>query len=271
MAGSAGSRKSGFAADRRAISNVIGYAITFALISMTVSLIILTGVPAVLEGQQGQADENAAVAFEVLQENLNGIHSHGNPGSTTTIGASSGTLRVNRGSTVSVNDTATGFPDVNDADLGSIIYEGSSGAEVAYENGMVAKTASERSPETDSYVSSAPPLAVTNTTVFVPVVTLRPDGGNFVSGTSARVRTGNVQRGVAYSGETEAVNVTVDSRHASAWEDTFESLSTPDHVETVIDRSPGGEETVRLTVRRTDGGDLRVLVYRTEMGVSLSV
>lgn len=249
----------------RGNSDLVGYAILFAMSTTAISAIILAGIPAIESGQQAQADQNAVAAFEVLDANIDAIHKNGDPSRTTEIRLTTGELRIGEPSKITVR-TGDGS-EVTTAPR-PIIYEGDSGAEVIYENGLVARVAPNADPVNESYVSKAPQLDASQT-VFFSLITTAPVGKESVTGTNAQLRKEKVSRGTAdLPIQTDKLTITVESRHAEAWYQTFSNFEPADRFNKSVTRPES--DTVVMEISRSDGSDFDTLIYRTQIDVFLA-
>lgn len=253
------------AGSSRGQSNLIGYVLLFGLSAVSISALILGGVPAVEQSQLAQADQNTVAAFEVLDSNINAIHRYGSPSRTTEVRLTQGRLEMGPQETITV-ETANG-----DSVSGSprpIIYEGESDVTITYVSGMITQTPPDGTPQNDSFLVSTPDVEATNNVTIVPLIVTAPVGVRSATGSTVQLRKELVRRGpVNLPRTTTELTVTVNSTRAEAWEQLFrESERSP---EFSINTTRTGPQTVEYTV--TKGGDpFEVHVYSSLIDVFLA-
>lgn len=249
----------------RGQSNLIGYVLLFGLSAVSISALILGGVPAVEQSQLAQADQNTVSAFEVLDSNINAIHRYGSPSRTTEIRLTQGKLEMGPQETITV-ETANG--ESVSGNPRPVIYEGESDVTISYVSGMITQTPPDGTPQNDSFLLTTPDVKATNNVTMVPLIVTAPVGVRSATGSTVQLRKELVQRGpVNLPRTTTELTVTVNSTRAEAWEQMFrESERSPDFT---VNITRSGSETVEYTV--TKGGDpFKVHVYSSLIDVFLA-
>lgn len=235
--------------DTSAQSNLIGYVLLFGLSAVSISALILGGVPAVEQSQLAQADQNTVAAFEVLDSNINAIHRYGSPSRTTEVRLTQGTLKMGPQESITI-ETADGSAVT--ARPRPIIYDGESNVQITYVSGLITQTPPDGTPQNDSFLLSTPDVESTNNVTMVPIIVTAPVGIRSASGSTAQLRKELVRRGpVNIPRTTTELTVTVNSTRAEAWEEMFRESERSSEFSVTVTRT--GPQTVEYRV--TKGGD----------------
>lgn len=89
----------------RAVSDAIGFAVTFAVVITAVALVYTLGVASINNVQQAQQIETTQRAYGTLADNLDDVQQEGAPGRATEIRLNGGTITTNESATVTLNVT----------------------------------------------------------------------------------------------------------------------------------------------------------------------
>jgi hypothetical protein len=123
----------------RALSNVVGFVLAFAVIITAVGFVSIFGVGVLENVQQAEQDDNAELALSVLGNNFDALESGEGPRRSSELDLSDGSLYVRNESRmiVTVDHDGTASPAVYDIYPGSIEFSTGSGSNerIVYENG----------------------------------------------------------------------------------------------------------------------------------------
>lgn len=267
-------------ASERAVSDVIGFVLIFALITSTVSIVYAFGFTGLEDAREEEQLSNAERVFDILADNVADLHERGAPSRATEIKLSEASLGY--GSQTSLTVEVTNMPSSTptySTNLDPIRYTSAdSPVRLVYENGAVFR---ER-PNAGGLVLERPGSLFrvdgTTKTAVVPFIQTRRSGSAVVSGSSTvRIRTENTGSRVmgAHSTPTDA-----DSDPDSDGTDEYAVTYT---IETTSTRAPLWEATLEERISwRSDacsvsGGTVtcsfgveRLYVTTTRIDVSFS-
>ncbi len=134
------SRRDWFGSNR-ALSNVIGFVLAFAVIITAVGFVSVFGIGILEDVQQAEQDDNAELALSVLANNFDALESGEGPRRSSELDLSDGSLYVRNESRmiVTVDHSGTASPAVYDIYPGSIEFDTGSGSSerIVYENGAI--------------------------------------------------------------------------------------------------------------------------------------
>ncbi|MFB6081647.1 MAG: hypothetical protein ABEJ67_02380 [Halanaeroarchaeum sp.] len=203
----------------RAVSDVLGYALVFALIVSMVGLVYTTGLSGLQDVREAEKLTNAERAFDVLDANIDDI-AHGKTDSRGTE-IKLQNARLGFGDPVHMNVTIEGG-DSYTATFRPIFFESDTGGPRIVEiNGAII-----RSESGGSVMLSDPSFIFGETTVVPMIYTRTRDAGVAGSG-RVLVRTVSPTRSVAHvdvpAGNQVTINVTTP--RTNAWRDYFERAS----------------------------------------------
>lgn len=91
----------------RAVSEVVGFAVVFGIVVLSIALVYTFGVGALSEVQRGEAFDNAGRAFDILADNMEDIHRNGAPGRSTELEFEGGELATTGRTVLTVNTNQT--------------------------------------------------------------------------------------------------------------------------------------------------------------------
>lgn len=162
----------GFGADRRGVSEVLGYILVFSLVIATITTTMVFGFGGLEDRQAEEQVTNIERAFDVLADNVADMQRHGDPSRATEIRLAGGTLSLGQEVTIRVGQGSSGTIDPNaqtNVTLRPLVYE-SEGGTVVYEAGMVF-----RADEASSLARTQTPFVVDDARAVVPAVLTTPD------------------------------------------------------------------------------------------------
>lgn len=204
--------------DDRAQAEVLGFVLTFGIIVLAVSVVTVSGYAGLQHAQQAEQVNNAAVAFQVLADNVDDLVGAGVPSRSTELKLAAAQLSL--GDPITVNVTVTSQADPNQTvtyALASrpIVYDARTGSTVVYSSGAVIRT-----DPGGVVMLREPALTLSAERTTLPIVQLRAKGTTDVGGsTQVEVRTTRVEAPLLVSETTpQTVTLEVASPRAAAWE-----------------------------------------------------
>lgn len=231
----------------RAISDVLGYALVFALILSTVGVVYTTGVGGLLDVRETEKIANAERAFDVLDSNLEDL-SRGAGDS--------------RGTEIQLKDATIGFEDptiINvSADEGGsyraairpIYFAGSEDdPRIVAENGGIFRQQDET-----AVIRNEPNFVFADQEMVVPIVVTRTRASERSGSGRVLVRTTVADRTVVRLPADSNVTVRIESPRATAWKEYLEDESgetcqvTGNVTTCTIDTSEAYVQVVRVEV-----------------------
>ena len=209
--------------DDRAVSEVLGYALVFALVIATVGVVTVAGLGELQDTRNTEQINNAERAFDLLTTNMDDLAKRGAPSRSTEIRLAEAQIDVSNPVTVSFRGIDDDTPSNNftdSYDVWPIIYRSSnSEATVVYSAGTVFRTRGDA-----GIAVREPSLVAANDRLVVPLVQTRSRSTQGIGGGTARVRTtrsGSELLASDTTGLYDTVFVNVTSPRASIWEDTL--------------------------------------------------
>lgn len=231
----------------RAVSELVGFAVVFGVVVLSISLVYTFGISALTELQSGEAVDNAGRAFDILADNMDDVHRNGAPGRSTELEFESGELATTGRVTMTVNTTTT--PSMSFAATPISYTRGEDG--LHYATGAVLRTNRD-----SAAMVNDPPFRFSDERVVISFVETKPVGDTTsIGGGTVRVegrwRGTNVE--VNDTGGVE-FNVSVTSPRHEAWRRYFESREPQPQLcatDAANDTVVCQYETKQLFVRRT--------------------
>lgn len=228
----------------RAQSEVLGFVLVFASIVIAVALVTATGFAGLQGAREAEQVENAAVAFEVLADNVDDLVVAGAPSRSVEIKLADAQLSLAEPVTITVNvtDAATGAslaPLV--LEPRPIVYDARSGSTIVYSSGAVIRV------DRDGMVTLREPTwLLSSDRVVLPIIQTREastTSSQYVGGTKrVHVRTTrSLTQLLANETTPQTVTITVTSPRAAAWAQSLDA--NPD-----VDCDPPTAESVTCSV-----------------------
>ncbi|MGM0371372.1 MAG: DUF7289 family protein [Halobacteriota archaeon] len=204
----------------RAVSDLVGYVLIFALITSSVAVVTVGGYDSLGTVRDAERFENAQRVFDVLGTNVDDhLESHVESRGTEIRLADA---RLGFGDPVTVNVTVDGVGS-NQTTIDPLVYTQSSDRQIAYTGGAVLRTDGG-----GTLVTTGPPFRFGDEMVISMVKTRGRDAGIAGSG-RVLVRTEATTRSThAYTDGPYTVSVSVNDTHSDAWERWFESATGDD-------------------------------------------
>ncbi|MFT4883277.1 MAG: hypothetical protein ACI8U4_000780 [Natronomonas sp.] len=250
--------------DDRAVSEVIGFVMVFALVLGTVSVVYVAGIGGLNDTRDAERIQNAERAFDVLADNLQELGRSEAPNRATEIRLSESQLRVEERYRTRIRVNGT---NVSSAAPRPIVFDGGTGTHIVYEQGAVIRNDLDggvRMVRTPDYLFGA------NRTV---IRHIEPRGGqqNVGGSATALVRAERNDPFLVYgqnvSGEDMEFELQTTAGRAPAWEmylNNQESLSS-------CSTSPAGAEGDTTVTITCDLDTDELYVARTLIDIELSV
>lgn len=207
--------------DERAVSEVLGYVLVIALITMTIAVVMTTGIGGLESSQQSEQINNMERGFDVLSHNIETLTGGDAPTRATELRLVEG--KITYGEEMTVNVTHDGNLIDNLSIISRpIVYDSGSDVEIVYEAGALI-----RSDGGVSTILSEPSIVESNDSLLVEGVRTRAYTGSEetideVDTTHVRKEHLGTPTATKIINEGEIVNVTVSSSHADAWMTYFE-------------------------------------------------
>jgi hypothetical protein len=170
----------------RAISEVLGFMLVFALVVAVVGIISVAGFGTLEDVRDGEQVRNAERAFDVLADNMDDIALRDAPSRTTEIRLRNAQVHIDEPVTLNVTwiDTASGAEENRTFALRPLVYEGRVDAELVYVSGAVFLD----QPQGYSIVRE-PSFRLQSDNTVVPIIRTRSGNLGSVGGSTFRVRT----------------------------------------------------------------------------------
>lgn len=205
----------------RGVSEVLGFALSFSIIMLSVGLVYTAGIGAVTDLRDGERVDSAQRALESTAATFENLQ-RGDPARSSELRIGDGSFSVESRTTFNV--TVVGPDERYDFTAGTLHYEYGS-SRVSYELGAVI-----RSHRDSGAVVRRPPFRCSGNQAVISVVSLRgSDRERVAGGTSVTVLARVEENGLPYPpdvatspGAASAVNVSVASSSGDAWQRYFE-------------------------------------------------
>ncbi|MDZ5812055.1 hypothetical protein U4E84_11950 [Halorubrum sp. AD140] len=243
--------------DDRGVSDVVGYVLVFSLITITIGTVFAVGITGVEDRREAERVENVERAFDVFDDNVRDVQRYDDPGRSTEIRLSGGTLSLTETTTVTLRNETGDV--VLQREHRSLTYANGD-ATVAYETG-----AWFRGDGDGAVMRSEPRFVAAGDRTTLPLVLLYPVGDATARG-DGTVQVGASRRSTIGSDYTDAgdgpYELRIDSTYADAWERYFDRTDGFDVNETATESADGA-----VVVDLTD--DDAVYVPRIALDVSL--
>jgi hypothetical protein len=240
--------------DDRALSDLIGFILTFTVIVAAVGLISTTGLTMLTELQQSEQSNNAERAFEVMAGNLQEIERGKAPRRSSEMNLHSGDISLQNDSEFTYEVDGTNFETT--VAPRQIVYRSEDDI-IVYENSAVFRSNEES--DGQGVLQTAPVLTCNDDRATVSIVRL--DGIENVSYGSGSIAIETVEQssrilyplnrtGNKSATDGDQLNITIDSPYSKAWETYFET-SESDWEPTPGPSTFACEDVDRIYIRET--------------------
>lgn len=213
---------------RRAVSDLVGFALVFALVTASIAMVYVAGLQGLEDARRDEQVRNVERAFDVLDDNLEDIHRRGVPSRATEISLLDGQMTYGEpvGVTVHVENTANASDNRTvTASVRPLVYSATAtDTEIVYTAGAVV-----RDDRGSSVMVSEPGFSHDDTRAVLPlVVTHQRQGtrGGLGGRTTILVVAfrQSKEAGTPFTTNASAqanVSVTIQSPRADAWKSYF--------------------------------------------------
>lgn len=251
-------------ADRRGVSDLVGFALVFALVTASIAMVYVAGIQGLQDARRDEQLRNVERAFDVLDDNIEDIHRRDAPSRATEISLLDGQMTYGRPINVTVYVENTRNSSDNrtlTANVRPLVYASTTGdTEIVYTAGAVV-----RDDDGSSVMLAEPGFSVDDQRAVLPLVVThqRSDSRSGLGGSTTILVVAFQQSkdaGTPFLTNATAdanVSVTVQSPRVRAWKAYFESQGYSAH-------DPGVGDGRVTYYFKTD----RLYVPRTEIEVS---
>lgn len=213
----------------RAVSEILGFVLVFALVVSTVTLVTVTGFGGLNDVRHFEQANNAERAFDVVAENTADVLLRGAPSRATEVKLVDAQLVT--GDEVTINVTASNGaanPLIANATYSfkPIVYRGQGNSNIVYSGGAVF-----REDSSGGHVVRAPPYLLDSDRIQLPIPITRSRNDLSIGGSTVRLRTVAAdearlldvfQTGTASNPPYEDISINVTSPRYELWKDYFE-------------------------------------------------
>ena len=227
--------------DERAVSDVVGYVLVFALVTATLAAVFTIGFVGLEERQNAERVENVERAFDVLGDNIRDIQRYEDPSRATEIRLNGGSMSLETHTELVLEyENASGTFEYQRITMSTLTYSNGERT-VAYEGGAWFRADGDR-----GTMRSPPRFVAEDGQTVLPVVRLLDRGERSTVRGDETVQVGAETRGsrtLRYpdpeSGNVTEIRLRIESPYADAWRTYFETetgfsaVSTPSNNEVV--------------------------------------
>lgn len=242
----------------RAATEVLGYVLVIALVTITIGVVMTFGIGGLEASQQSEQVNNMERAFDVLGHNIGQLTSHEAPSRATELRLGDG--MVGYGSSTVFNVT-TGDENITEPAISTspLVYSDASDTTISYESGGIIRTDGEA-----ARFLQEPPIHADDDTLVLTIEQLRRHGGTPESlerSGTVLVRKEHLETTINETPTTEnTVNISITSDQSDLWEEYLEEQA----IGTVTNEA----EYVRLEV--SDEEFEKVVIVRHHIRMTLS-
>lgn len=223
-------------ADRRAVSEVIGYVLVISLVITTIGIVSVSGISILQDAREAEQTENAERAFDLLADNMEDIYRQGAPSRSTEVQL--GNARVISANTTFINVSGTdpgGGSFSHNYSVHTLTYRDGSGEALIYDAGAIFRTRNG-----DGVAVRPAPFIIGSDRTVITVPRLTADATTAVSGSTALLRSNRLGATVVENDTTGGsgytnLQVDVTAPHWRAWNRTLNDRAA------VTCSHPGGQ------------------------------
>lgn len=244
----------------RAVSDVVGFVLVFALIISTIGVVTSVGFTSLDDQQEAEQLNNVERAFDVFQNNVENVYRDGAPSRATEMRLGGGTIGY--GDPVNVTVRKESNHDVNHTrSLYPLVYSGED-TDIVYAGGAVL-----RDDGHGSAMLNQPPFLFDAERTVLPIVrTTRSVGPSSIS-RPGTVRVASAFRSVNATTNAELrtadkLELVVESPRADAWADYMRTNA--DAVNGTVDDGTEGEAVFTFETERTSVPRFRIQLSYSE-------
>lgn len=225
--------------DDRGVSEVLGFVLTFSLITMTIAVVFTVGFGGLQDAQRAEQVNNVERAFDVLDANVADIHHGGAPSRSTEMRLAGDQLAFGDPTMVTI-----GVENNTTIETRPLVYSNGD-TDIAYELGGIIRTDNGASVMLDE-----PGYVLNDGRSSVPLlITTKPSDQTSISGhRTVLVRSSYERTEILHpqASENETVTITIESPRADAWERYFERQDVgtvePTETDTTVEYTINGDE-----------------------------
>jgi len=204
----------------RAVSEVLGFTLVFALILSMVALVSVVGFGDLDDAREFEQTNNAQRAFDVLADNMDDVLLRGAPSRATEVKLTDSTVYF--GDQVSINVTGTdsaGDDFAREYRYRPLVYEGASGSRVVYSAGAVF-----RDQRDGGRVVRDPPFVLDRDRTHLPLPIVQSQEASSIGGSTVRIRAEAALRNLDFhdTGGPTDIQINVTSPRRGLWRSYLE-------------------------------------------------
>lgn len=202
--------------DDRAVSEVLGFVLTFSLITVTIAIVFTAGFGGLQDAQHAEQVNNVERAFDVLATNVDEVHREGAPSRSTEMRLAGGQLAFGDPTTITivVDDNTT------TVETRPLVYSNGN-TDIVYELGGIIRTDNGASVMLDE-----PGYILNDERSSIPfLITTKPSDQTATGGQRTVLVRNSYQYAESlhpHTTENETVAITINSPRADAWERYFD-------------------------------------------------
>lgn len=231
----------------RAVSEVIGFTLVFALVLSMVALVSVAGFSDLDNVRENEQVNNAERAFDVVADNVADLALRGAPSRATEMRLTEASLRTGDAITINVTGITPGGRrfTIGDSRVRPLIYEGGDGTQIIYSSGAVFRVQRQ-----GGLIVREPPFVLEPDRVHLPLVLTQSRQTESVGGGTVRIQTRVAERELAgfdSRGRFSDLTINVTSPRYELWAEYLESEEAiddctldQDRNSAVCDIVPGG-------------------------------
>jgi hypothetical protein len=233
----------------RAVSDVVGFILVFALIVSAVAIISVEGLGTLQSVRDAEQFENAERGMSVVRDNTKDIYLSGAPSRATELSLGNEQLYLDDNITLTVTLRDSGTIEKEESwEIRPLVFEASGDRRLVYEAG-----ATFRLRQSDGFRIADPPFIFrqdgSDERVMIPIIGLHSPDRQSVGSSTVLLRSKETNETVVRSdtsGSFDEVELTVDSPRHEHWRAYFEEkglsgCSNPSATEIQCSYAPGGQ------------------------------
>lgn len=226
--------------DDRAVSEVVGFVLTFSLITMTITIVFTAGLGGLQDAQRTEQINNVERAFDVLDTNVQEVQRQEAPSRATEMRLSGGRLGFGEPTSITITIHIDGNSESTTVETRPLVYTNGD-TEIAYELGAIVRTE-----DGGSVMLTDPGYVLNDDRSVVPLlITTKPSDQTAISGHRTVLVHGSHQHtDLLVPSTTDKVTVMVESPRVDAWERYFDRTAERRGVGSVSRT----DDTVKYTV-----------------------
>lgn len=238
--------------DDRGVSEVVGYILTFSLITMTIAIVFTAGFSGLQDARQAEQVNNVKRAFDVMDDNFDKVQHQQAPSRTTEMKLDDGSIGIGDETRIMVRDTSGEV--IWTITIRPIVYADGRETSIVYEGGAIFRS------DGEAVVMLDEPNLIASEGKFVFPLVVTDGNQNTLSGAGTVLVAGEGQQWNVDGSETfpENAQIEIASPRADAWSQYFDE--TDGFVRNEIDL-----ENDRI-VYKIEG---QLVVHRTRIGITL--